>query len=381
MDIFKYPLPTGTSVNLSSGEIINGYDRCTWVEKFADISEFSISGELDSALREKLPIGTLVSRIDTDEVMIVENHEIEIDDQGGTITVSGRGFDSFLEHRILGANKQWASAIPQLNTPYESNFAYSYLQALYMIRHHIYEEAQYTAADALTNVNVALISPFDDTSMTESEDTTFEKGPVYNVVIDLLQLDNLGLSAIRPTGRVTAQGFGNNAEFDPEGISFYVTQGVDLSGSVAFDHSLDEIETANYFWSSKNEKTSCLVFSNYYMEMVHGSQTGVNRKITIIDATDLDEQYDAPPTTQTSKIRASMRQRANIMLKKKSFVEITDPKLSEDQFRFKYREDYRLGDLVGIIGDYNSSSVMRVIEHVEIEDENGYTAYPTLAEP
>lgn len=380
MDVFKYPLATGLSLDLSSGEIINSYDSCTWIERHLDDSECIITGELDSNLREKLPLGTLISHIDSEEVMRIENHEIEIDKYGGKITASGRGFETFMEHRILGANKLWSSPIPQLNTPYESTFAKAYLQAFYMIRHHIYEEAQYTPSDALLNVNVDLSEGFNASGLADSEDTTFEKQNVYETVVGLLGLDNLGLSAIRPNG-ATAPEFGNPSEFDPEGLTIRITQGIDRSTSVAFDHSLGEIETANYFWSDKKKKTSCLVFSKYFMEIVHGPEVGVSRKIMVLDATDLDTPYDAPPTTQVNRIRATMRQRARVALKKQKSVEIANPKLAENQFRHIYRKDYRLGDLVGISGDYNASSIMRVIEHVEIEDNNGYTSYPTLAEP
>jgi hypothetical protein len=61
-------------------------------------------------------------------------------------------------------------------------------------------------------------------------------------------------------------------------------------------------------------------------------------------------------------------------------VAISNVKIAPNSQNYNYRTDYNVGDIVGVDGEYNTSTTMRVIEYVEIEDENGESGYPTLSE-
>jgi hypothetical protein len=54
---------------------------------------------------------------------------------------------------------------------------------------------------------------------------------------------------------------------------------------------------------------------------------------------------------------------------------------ASDITRYEYRKDYNVGDLVSLDGNFGQIAVMRVMEYVEIEDENGESGHPTLALP
>jgi hypothetical protein len=47
--------------------------------------------------------------------------------------------------------------------------------------------------------------------------------------------------------------------------------------------------------------------------------------------------------------------------------------------RYKYREDYNIGDLVSVNGNYDTTATMRVVEHIETVDEFGATSTPVLS--
>ena len=74
MDIFTLE-HSGSSYK--NGELINGIYKKQWIERYLDPGEFTLVCTPTDEIREKLAIGTLISHIDTEEVMIVEDHEIE----------------------------------------------------------------------------------------------------------------------------------------------------------------------------------------------------------------------------------------------------------------------------------------------------------------
>jgi hypothetical protein len=82
-------------------------------------------------------------------------------------------------------------------------------------------------------------------------------------------------------------------------------------------------------------------------------------------------------------VAIAMDQRARRALKAQSEVALKRADLVQDSTIYRYRKDYDLGDLVAISGAYltgeTDTTTLRVIEHIESEDENGSVAYPTLA--
>lgn len=54
--------------------------------------------------------------------------------------------------------------------------------------------------------------------------------------------------------------------------------------------------------------------------------------------------------------------------------------ISKDR-QYTYRDNYDIGDLVTVLGDYGQSAVMRIVEYAEIEDQTSFVGYPTLALP
>jgi hypothetical protein len=58
---------------------------------------------------------------------------------------------------------------------------------------------------------------------------------------------------------------------------------------------------------------------------------------------------------------------------------IANAKIARNVKAYLYRKDFDLGDIITVLGNYDATSKMRVIEYVEIEDANGESSYPTLA--
>jgi hypothetical protein len=102
-----------------------------------------------------------------------------------------------------------------------------------------------------------------------------------------------------------------------------------------------------------------------------------------IDASDLDSNLTAPPTT-TGGMQAEyieqMQQRGRDALQQQNKIALTNVRVSNKLIRPAYRIDYEVGDIVYVGGAYRDTEMMRVTEYVEMEDDDGETGYPTFAE-
>lgn len=382
MDLFTFK-KTSVAFDMRSGKMVNGYNSVTWTEKFRDASEFMIVGDLDSGLDTQLPIGDLISHVNTEEIMVIENHQIKVGKDKSQIVVSGRGFETFLENRIVGSNRAWpATVFPQTQWTMVSNR--NDIIARTMIQDHIDWQELILDSDALNYVSLYL-SPWISElfkPLFDPEESEFTRESVYKHVMDLLGIDNLGFNAVRPTGKNYDDGYNVPTRFDPNNVVIRIYPGFDRRGEVVFSHELGDIEEAEYLRSNKSLKTSCLVVSRWFVVMVHGPETQYSRRTMVLDAKDLDEQYDQVPWPPIdARTKAIMAARGRAAIQKKRAVAISSIKINQMQQSFKYRLHYNLGDLVTVHGEYNSSSVQQVMEHVEIEDENGFVSYPTLTEP
>jgi len=76
----------------------------------------------------------------------------------------------------------------------------------------------------------------------------------------------------------------------------------------------------------------------------------------------------------------AMQTRGRQALKSQKRIAITRTDIS-NMSEYQFRRDYNIGDLVTVDGNFGEIAVMRVIEFVEIEDEEGTSAHPTLAFP
>lgn len=293
MDIFTFPT-SGNSFDLGNGKLVNDYDKATWVERFTEASEFIVEGRVDSDLRTQMPLGSLVSHVDTDEVLVVEDHSIKSSQGQSSLVVTGRAYETILESRILNSNKAWTDAIQAWPQPqYTLDAPYACLQARYLISRHIDWQDLIDDNDALPQTNVCLDVEHINASwgppLLDSEENTFDRISVYEAAKNALAVDNLGIRTRRPRGFNLDDGleptrYGNNW------LTIWLYPGFDRRNSVQFSHRVGDIKEAEYLWSTKPKKTSCLVYSRYFAAMVNGPETGYARRVMTLDAKDLDEQ-------------------------------------------------------------------------------------------
>jgi hypothetical protein len=364
MDIFKFKYDTDQTV-LERGEVINNYTSVMWIERYRDPGEFQIVAPLYSDLKRFLPAGTLISHVDTLEVMIVENHEInQTQDENPTITISGRSFESYLENRAIGINQARNSNNYQ---EYELAAGYTWTQAVTLINQHISSTVDLN--DSLSNVVAQEIV----SGTGVSTERIIERGNVHQRLMELLDVDELGIKTVR---RNT---FGVSGS--PSVTYFTIHKGVDRRNSIIFSWEGGDLESVNYLFSDKKLKNAALVQSKWLNVIVDNASTKYNRRFMIVDATDMDEKFDVAPTgDDLLRIVDRMTTRGTQALRRQRYVTISSADVS-NVTQYRYRRDYNVGDLVMLDGNFDQSAVMRVTEYAEIEDENGESGSPTLSSP
>ena len=368
MDFFKFN-PTGEETILERGEVINNLDRSMWVERYSAPGEFSFEAKLSSRTRENLPLGTLISHVDTMEVMIVENHEIkETTEEDPSVVITGRSFPSFLENRIVGTTLMGKPTI----TPYVLRPDYTWNQIVTLINDHIVNT---NSDDQLDNVSAQ--THITDTG--ESISREINRGTVWERLAELLKVDDLGIKTVR---RNTWNYSGLGGSPDPDdGTVILIYKGVDLSSKVIFSWKSGDLSSTDYHFTQKGLKTGAVVVGQYIWAVVYLPGEKYDRRTMLINATDIDGNYGGVPSSADIPIISeTMRNRGLQTLANQNRVTITQADVSKTT-KYHYRRDYNIGDLVTLDGNFNQMAIMRVVEYAEIEDENGESGHPTLARP
>lgn len=351
---------------MEQGRIVNGLKRKTWIERYAKSGEFTLVANADVGIREKLPIGSFVSHVDTTEIMIVENHEVREDaDKTSEIVVTGRGFETFFENRIVGSNKTFPTT--DGSTEYLITADHLAEQIVTLIEEHVSATELLDSGNALPYVEIlSELIGFGETVA-----RSVKKGDLYSRVLELLEVGGLGIKVIRP-------GFWSPATASDH-VAVIVHVGTNRSSEIVFSHDTGEIESSEYLWSNKKAKNAALISGRWVTTTVIGPETGINRRWMPVDASDLDNNLSAAPTggALTSIVNA-MQRRGMEALAAQGDVALTKAEVSKDTNKAAYRKDFDVGDLITVNGSFNETSVMRVSEYVEIEDETGGTGYPTL---
>lgn len=364
MDIFKFNPSGGELYVFENGEIVNGILSKIWIERYQGFGEFTLEAKASSGVREMLPIGTFISHIDSTEIMVVENHQISESDDSldPIITITGRSFETELEQRIVGTTLTTAMEEYGLDADYTDN------QAVQLINEHI-------ALAFLTDTDDAYDSVLAGSIAVVTGDSVYrpvKRGTVYKALMDILALDDLGVRIERPSA------WSVSADLVTKIV---VHNGIVRSDEVIFSYFNGEIQNAEYLWSNKKAKSTALVVSKWFQLLVDDSATsGYYRRTMLVEASDVDNAWAEEPTggdlTSIMEILYTLGVQA---LSAQSNVALVKVEIPKGASRYQYRRDYNVGDIITVEGNYDTSSLARVVEYVEIDNDQGETGYPTLS--
>lgn len=421
------------STHYTPTELIEGYISLIWTERFQSPGEFELKSYDINRMKELLPLDTLISHLETKEVMRVETHSIEMEGEGEdavpVITVSGRSAYAILEDRWVEGEYQRKRT---LQLPYTASTLLCILLWQAVDNPHGVDVTRtktypWTTLDVIPNVAVTEATP----SGTMPRWWQLEQGPLLDQFQKIMVDADLGLRTIRPTlpnnGTVITVGAapsvrGKVNRTPTQNISalrFEVYAGTDRSATVKFSQLQGHLNKSQYLHSVKDYKTVVEIMSGVYevTDVYRTGESGLSgwrRRLVSMDAGTPEipaapekperltknptkaerNKYEREMDEYRSALSAWKAQRASIvatfraeniaeaqrLLKEHRKTNMFAGDIS-DLSPYKYGEHYFLGDTVLLVGDYNMSAKMVVQEYVRTEDANGDRGIPGLVEP
>lgn len=365
------------STNYNDGQIINGIDNLSWVEKFRLGGQFEITGRATTSFQEQLALGTMLSHPSTLEIMMVENHLLEENEDGpSNLKVTGRSVQEIIMEKRVAV----MSNITGFNPIYTNLTLYPFdytLTADYGWNH-IYNLLLYTLGASYLAPGYALMGlpeelpNFQPVSFVvpssypvglvpdQVERTVRRLATVAEVVKPILDEIDAGIKSERPSPGESH-------------LEFIIHRGFDKRADIIFDHLSGDLVNPRYLWSNKDEINSAYIAtSDAGLRLRPTGVTGWDLRVLGIDESD----WTAPGGWGIPK-QQNIVARARSVASRHRSVTLLDTEISPTT-RFRYNEDYQIGDIVMVRGKYGVEAPMRVVEHAIIQDKTGHSEIPTL---
>lgn len=348
-----------------------------WHSVYFGVGDFEIYVQASREILALLQVGNLVTRPDDLEVGIIEKINIDNDPQDGRmVTATGRFAKSLLERRLI------YNLDGTVNTP---TILRGNLET--EVRRVITENAISCAFDARRNIPLLAL------------------GDLANIpqkIVDgsgnatQIQVSYQNLLAYTDA-LLQEYGFGSTVILDAEArkLLYVIYVGIDRSwgnstGSeqIIFSQEFDNMTSSNYEYDTASEKNVALIggagegLERFY-SLIAGEQAGLQRRELWVDASSLSRTYkddnDEEQTFSDSEYRAMLNEEGALQLDANAEAETFNGAMDIQNSQWQYNRDFALGDIVTTqdsdLGKYVN---VRLLEVLEVQDENGYSIEATI---
>lgn len=351
-------------------KVIDKYSSFIWTKRFWDCGDFELYIPADPNLLDYLQTGYYVHREDCDCTMIIERIEIKTDAENGNyFIVSGRSAESILSYRVVanagGFGADNASFMCDQLIRLESKG----LNAKYADReidiikniYYLYHKVDYIIWNTFKYENLLT--------------AVFSLCKQYGFSFKFLLTDNndgFNIQFYEGVDRTYGQTENSPVIFSPKFYNLINSQYVldnKENKTMAFIAGEGEGDSRSVIWTTKT----------YDPNHEHDVPKQLDRREMFVDARDLTSKKDDGTQMGTIEYAELLRSRG----KEKLFETQTIEGLSgevDTTLQFVYRRDWDLGDIVSLENEYGMSATARIIEVVEVYDENGYRITPTFTE-
>jgi hypothetical protein len=346
-------------------ELVEGFFSKIWTERYQACGEFEFHSRKIDQVKSLIPVGSFIGERNSQEVMIVENHNIEDDEDGPHLVTTGRTFESFFERRSTIIVKPTAGETAMWT--YAGDDIYPTDAAKALIESHVTISADAPIQKVPGTAVENLITTHKGNTMSYEN----SPGELYQQVLGLLRME--------------AAGIRNQLDFNGS-LKIYIYFGVNrtvgqtANEPVIFSLPAEHLVNPKYLFTIKDYRNVAYVVGTYWQQRVYapGVDTGISgldRKILYVDVgDDIKQAY-----TDARKTRiANARGLAALADHNKTLF--FDGEVSPKSPYIRGR-DYNLGDKVTLMAKYGVSQTMLVNEYTRTEDEEGEKSYPTLITP
>lgn len=180
---------------------------------------------------------------------------------------------------------------------------------------------------------------------------------------------------------------GSIVTYENEELLYKVIQGQDLSTSIRFSQSLDNLLASSYYTDDSKLGTNALVVSTVndvdYWQVYDEGATGLDRNEILINS-NISTEYT--PNGATEPVKLDLTKPADLALYYSwlqqegrtgltEFIEKNEVSSTLDlvNSNYEFSNDYFIGDIVGVIDEYfNYNASARIIKFTFKQDSGGY---------
>lgn len=264
---------------LKRTSFIETFDSFIWTERYSVFGDFELHIKSNAENRFRITEGTWLSLSTSQRVMVIESVEKNADDSGfEMMTVKGRSIEGILDERAAvfsmvstQTDKYYISAIP-------GDVARTLVQRICV-----------TGAVDSRDIIPMLVSPTfvrDPREPTTSTSWLVEPDTLYNALIKLCGVNELGFKLVRPS--------------DAAVLQFYIYAGLNrtsnqlVNNQVIFAKDFDNIQHTKSLSSTQLVRNVAYVTSSALNKVIYASEVdpnvaGFQRRIVVIDLGDKGE--------------------------------------------------------------------------------------------
>lgn len=362
-------------------DVVDQFKSIIWTERYYGDSEIELVLPLTNEMIQKVPIGSLVSLYESDEVMLIETMNIE----KGDIKLKGISLLPWLNNRFIRTTPSHEDRYWYLEggTPGWTLWAIVYYMCC--------AGSPYlngTNPIGVTNPQQLVIPGLGLRDYDKSGDILkvgVPFGPVYDALKDIATTFQIGMQITLDQATDTSffLGFRNYKGLDR-------TSAQSVNSVVRFSPQMDSFTDIKELQSIAALKTLVYAFAPGLkpdegqpdLRTVPGVSALTGTQYTGFDLRALQVFAEDITTDQVAgsaaKVVSLLNTRAYDELTTNHFVKSVDGEIVPDN-QFKYGVHYNLGDIIEVEGNSGTVQTARVTEYIRAQDNAGERAYPTVS--
>lgn len=363
--------------------IIDTAQSVIWHEKYKGVGDFEIYAKATPEHLNLLEENNYITRLDKDEIGIIENIAISYSVQNGRmITATGRFAKSILDRRHIYKTKPRSSGSGHINEPTiigrASNDTSKVEKAVRFLVNNNAINCTFNNARNISILELGALSNLPEIIVDENGQAA-ERQVSYENLLEYTDelLNEYNLSAKVQLNKETLK------------LQYVVFKGQDRSVNnnvgnepIIFSQEFDNLIESEYKLETTQEKNVAIIggegegVERFYSLL--GGTSGLVRRETFIDASSINKEYEDESEVKRTYTDAQYNSLLNAEGKKALSglvkIESFNGKLDVSNSQCKINVDFSLGDVITIQDNEIEKYVdVRVIETTEVQDENGYS--------
>lgn len=353
-----------------------------WHEKYKGVGDFEIYAQATPLNIELLAINNYVTRLDKDEIGIIEDIDISYNVQDGRmITAVGRFATSILDRRHIYKTKPKEGGYGHTNEPtIIGQVSKDTSKVEKAVRFLVNNNAINCTANPARNINVLELGALANLQeiITDENGNAAQRQVSYENLLDYTTkiLNEYNLSHKVILNKETLK------------LQYIVYKGVDRSTDntdenepIIFSQEFDNLIESEYAFKTSQEKNVALIggegegVERFYSLI--GGTSDLTRRETFVDASSINKRYKDEQEVEHEYTNAEydnlLKAAGKNTLAQLKKIESFSGKIDISNGQFQLNINFALGDIITIqdneIGKYINA---RIIETTEVQDENGY---------